>query len=216
MLEGESGSLYVAGKLRSIVDHLRCVKVNPDGQLEQVYNCGCFLEINQHNSSSQQFRQNYKHSTYTQHTSIHIYIIITADYYSQSVNPIMYKYTYFVVALAASPFVMSQAITFCKDEDCVDCPSAITTAGEDVKTDCVIYDTQTVFGGQGFEELDGEFLYGAYASYTEPCGGEPGALMIRSPAQLSDLYCGDLARYSTDAGCGSAQVQLQETFSMYH
>ncbi|KAI1809062.1 hypothetical protein GGS20DRAFT_581012 [Poronia punctata] len=118
---------------------------------------------------------------------------------------------YLITALAVSQS-SAQLISFCTEENCETCPDSITTAGTDVVDDCVIYDTETVFGGQGFEDPGGEFLYEAFAKYSEPCGGDPGALMIRSPAVLTDGHCGNLVHYSNDAGCAATPIDLKETF----
>ncbi|KAI1273892.1 hypothetical protein F5Y07DRAFT_411098 [Xylaria sp. FL0933] len=124
----------------------------------------------------------------------------------------MRQCVFLATAFIGAPLVNAQVINFCKDDACGDCPSGLTTAGSDVKGDCVIYDTKTVFGGQGFEELDNPYLFEAYAKYYDACGGLPGALMIRSPATLTHEYCGDLVKYSTEPQCGASKVELQETF----
>ena len=121
----------------------------------------------------------------------------------------MQYFSILVAALGAFPLAISQVITWCKEKDCGGCVSSITSPGTGYP-DCVIYDTETVFGGQGFQEGTDSILYNVWAQMSEPCGGEVGNLMVRSPAALATVGCGDLIYDTTEAEC-SASLALQDT-----
>lgn len=50
-------------------------------------------------------------------------------------------------------YVVADDFTFCKGDDCGDCPVSITSIGTGYP-DCAIYNSHDVFGNQGFEEAD--------------------------------------------------------------
>lgn len=89
--------------------------------------------------------------------------------------------------------------------------SHFSTAGTGYPS-CVIYETETVFGGQGFKEGTGLIKYLAHGDFQDPCGGQPGSFIVRSPARMTDIGCGDTIFSTTDAQC-SVELALEETFS---
>lgn len=107
--------------------------------------------------------------------------------------------------------VNSQDISFCTEEDCADCPTSLATAGTGYPSS-VIYETETVFGGQGFNEGTGLIKYLAHGDFQDPCGGQPGSFIVRSPARMTDVGCGDTIFSTTDAQF-SVELALEETFS---
>lgn len=115
------------------------------------------------------------------------------------------------VLSAAIPLVVGQDVSWCKAEGCDDCPSALTSSGPGYP-ECVIYDSNTVFGGQGFKEGTGKNKFLVWGNFADPCGGQPGSYMVRSPADLAVQGCGDLIYHTENAEC-SQQLRIQDTFS---
>lgn len=113
----------------------------------------------------------------------------------------------FLVSLTA---VASQDLSWCTDDKCENCPSAITGEATGYPT-CAVYDTETVFGGQGFQPGTNKILYNVYANFGDPCNGLPGNIAVRSPASINAIGCGDLIVDTTSAEC-SGKVELQDTF----
>ena len=111
----------------------------------------------------------------------------------------------FITFLSTIPLIKAQAVGFCTDDKCATCklsfysvlyitdsisgPSSITTAGTGYP-ECVIYDTETVFAGQGFEVGEGNIHYKVHGNFPDP--GPNCNLMIRSPASLTTNGCGNL------------------------
>ncbi|KAH8898666.1 hypothetical protein GQ53DRAFT_358246 [Thozetella sp. PMI_491] len=115
------------------------------------------------------------------------------------------------VALGVTSLAAAQSMSWCKDEKCGDCPSGITSAGTGYPQ-CVVYDTETVFGGQGFEPATGnELLYKVFGNFPDACGDQSGAFVIRSPASLTTNGCGDLIFSTNVAKCSNA-LTLAKTF----
>ncbi|KAK7921666.1 hypothetical protein PG985_009688 [Apiospora marii] len=107
--------------------------------------------------------------------------------------------------------IACQDVKWCKDEKCADCPSGLASSGPGYP-ECVVYDSNTVFGGQGFnEDTVGDIKFKVFGDFKAPCGGQPGNYMIRSPASLDIEGCGNLIFSTTKAQC-SAQMGLQDTF----
>ncbi|KAF9870742.1 hypothetical protein CkaCkLH20_11844 [Colletotrichum karsti] len=114
-------------------------------------------------------------------------------------------------ALAAIlPFATAADVSWCKSEGCDDCPSSITSSGPGYP-ECVVYDTKTVFGGQGFKEGTGKVKHLVWGNFADPCGGQPGSYMVRSPASLATTGCGDLIYHTENAEC-STQLRMEDTF----
>ncbi|KFY35978.1 hypothetical protein V494_05431 [Pseudogymnoascus sp. VKM F-4513 (FW-928)] len=118
----------------------------------------------------------------------------------------------------ASAFIaashLAAALKWCKDGKCSDCPSALTSSGPGYP-DCVIYDSKTVFGGQGFEEGEGKIKFKVWADIADPCDGTPGSYMVRSPASLTTVGCGNLIYHTENAEC-STQLSLEDTFMIQY
>lgn len=104
-----------------------------------------------------------------------------------------------------------QAVSWCKEEGCDDCPSSLTSSGPGYP-ECVVYDSKTVFGGQGFKEGTGAVDFLVWGNFADPCGGQPGSYMVRSPASLTTEGCGDLIYHTENAEC-SNQLRIEDTFS---
>lgn len=116
--------------------------------------------------------------------------------------------THLAALFSSLILVNSQDISFCTEEDCADCPTSFATAGTGYPS-CVIYETETVFGGQGFKEGTGLIKYLAHGDSQEPCGGQPGSFIVRSPARMTDIGCGGIIFSNTDAQC-SVELALAE------
>ena len=97
------------------------------------------------------------------------------------------------------------------EDDCADCPTSLATAGTGYPS-CVVYDTETVFGGLGFKEGVGNIKYLAHGDFQDPCGGQAGSFIIRSPARRTDIGCGNIIFSTREAQC-SAELAIQDTFS---
>lgn len=113
--------------------------------------------------------------------------------------------------LSALALVNGQDASFCMEDDCADCPTSLATAGTGYPS-CVIYDTETVFGGLGFKEGTGNIKYLAHGDFQDPCGGQPGSFIIRSPARRTDIGCGNIIFSTREAQC-SVELSIQDTFS---
>ncbi|KAI8260163.1 hypothetical protein K4K53_002436 [Colletotrichum sp. SAR 10_77] len=116
----------------------------------------------------------------------------------------------FILPAAFAALATAQDVSWCKSEGCNDCPSSIASSGPGYP-ECVIYDTNTVFGGQGFKEGTGKVKYLVWGDFIDPCGGQPGSYMVRSPASLTTTGCGDLIYHTENAEC-SSQLRMEDTF----
>lgn len=58
-----------------------------------------------------------------------------------------------IAAFFVTSVLGQEPFTFCKDEDCGDCSVSVTSIGTEYP-DCAIYNSEDVFGNQGFEEAD--------------------------------------------------------------
>lgn len=124
------------------------------------------------------------------------------------------KQSIFALSALSAAFAQAADVTWCKDEDCSDCPSGITTSGPGYP-ECVIYDSDTVFGGQGFDTGTGDIKFNVFGDFADPCGGLPGSYIVRSPASLTQNGCGNLAFHTQNAQC-SNKLSMKETFSKIH
>ncbi|KAK4208591.1 hypothetical protein QBC37DRAFT_325443 [Rhypophila decipiens] len=118
------------------------------------------------------------------------------------------------LALGAVPVTLAQVLSWCKDEECGDCPSSVI-AGPNEYPECVIYETKKVFDGGGFKEGTAPNIeYEVFANMLSvPCDGEPGGILIRSPSSLELPGCGNaIVARRADSGCMNPAIQLQDTF----
>ncbi|KAK8062317.1 hypothetical protein PG997_014414 [Apiospora hydei] len=123
----------------------------------------------------------------------------------------MHRYSLTALLLAHAGLGLGQDVTWCKDDKCSDCPSGLASSGPGWP-ECVVYDSNVVFGGQGFDEdVAGKLRYRVYGDFKEPCGGASGNFMIRSPASISAVGCGNLV-YSTQKAQCSGSITLEDTF----
>lgn len=110
--------------------------------------------------------------------------------------------------------IACQDVSWCRDEECDDCPSALASSGPGYP-ECVVYDSNTVFGGQGFNDDGvGDIKFKVFGNFKSPCGDKPGNYMVRSPASLEAVGCGTLVFSTTKSQC-SAEIGLQDTFSKW-
>lgn len=114
-----------------------------------------------------------------------------------------------VLGLAAASH--GQDISFCPDEDCEDCPTSLATVGTG-HPDCVVYDTETVFGGLGFKKGTGKIKYLVHGQFQNPCGDGPGSFIVRSPgSDDAAAGCGNIEFWTQKAQC-SIEMAFEETF----
>lgn len=115
--------------------------------------------------------------------------------------------------LGVAVLCRSQDTSFCKDDDCDECPTSLATTGTGYPK-CVIYDTETVFGGLGFKEGKEKIEYLARGNFADPCGGGPGSFIVRSPASIEAVGCGTVVFFTQKAQC-SSELLFKDTFSNY-
>ncbi|KAK8133564.1 hypothetical protein PG984_005576 [Apiospora sp. TS-2023a] len=121
------------------------------------------------------------------------------------------RYSPLVALLAQVGLIACQDVTWCKDKGCKDCPSGLASSGPGFP-ECVVYDSNTVFGGQGFNtDTNGKLRFKVFGNFKEPCGGAPGNYMIRSPASVHMAGCGNIVFSTTEAQCSGA-IDIQDTF----
>lgn len=113
--------------------------------------------------------------------------------------------------LSALVLVNGQVASFCKDDGCVDCPMSLAIVGTGYP-ECVIYDTETVFGGLGFREGEDDIKYLTHGNFQDLCGGRPGSVIIRSPARLTENGCGELMFSTYESQC-SVELAIHDRFS---
>ncbi|KAK8087336.1 hypothetical protein PG994_002310 [Apiospora phragmitis] len=113
--------------------------------------------------------------------------------------------------LVYAGLIACQDVTWCRDKKCEDCPSGLASSGPGYP-ECVVYDSKTVFGGQGFDDdTEGKIEFKVFGNFKDPCDGKPGNYMVRSPASLEAEGCGNLI-YSTQKPQCSGEIDLESTF----
>ncbi|KAI1291049.1 hypothetical protein F5Y03DRAFT_403781 [Xylaria venustula] len=117
----------------------------------------------------------------------------------------------FLIALVALTSALcaaaDDAFTFCSDDNCGDCPVAVTSIGTGFPN-CAIYNSSDVFGNQNFNSSGS--LTTAYIDVPIQQQESPCYIIFKSPAQLDMPGCGVTQWYFKDEGCGA--VELKETF----
>ncbi|KAJ4294363.1 hypothetical protein N0V90_008053 [Kalmusia sp. IMI 367209] len=103
----------------------------------------------------------------------------------------------------------AQLLTFCKDNQCGDCPVA---PGQAVGYPlCNIYNTETVLGDNGFQGVAG----GGFQTWVDvPEPDEGCTVLIRSPAGVDQENCGVPVGMFSSGTC--ANVPLKQTFMMQY
>ncbi|KAI1425419.1 hypothetical protein F5Y12DRAFT_374696 [Xylaria sp. FL1777] len=113
-----------------------------------------------------------------------------------------------LVALASALRVTAMdPFTFCKDDQCGDCPVSVTSLGTGFP-DCAIYSSKDVFGNQGFPQKDN--VIQAHLAVPQLDEQAPCYLIFKSPASTTMPGCGETQKFFQDETCGT--VNLKETF----
>ncbi|KAK7949440.1 hypothetical protein PG988_016079 [Apiospora saccharicola] len=112
------------------------------------------------------------------------------------------------VSLTAIGHVLAEDYNMCRDDKCGDCPVSLASLGTGFP-DCIIYNTEDVFGGQDFPPSDSE-EFRAYFDVPQQDVANNCNIIIKSPAARGREACGTVIRTFQDATCG--KMDLDTTF----
>ncbi|KAK8124270.1 uncharacterized protein PG998_000029 [Apiospora kogelbergensis] len=113
-----------------------------------------------------------------------------------------------VVAFMVVENVLAEDYSMCRDEGCGDCPVTLASLGTGYP-ECIIYNTDDVFGGQDFPPSELED-FRAYFDVPQQNTDENCNVIIKSPAERGRTACGVVKYAFHRESCG--KLDLAKTF----
>ncbi|KAK6815650.1 hypothetical protein PG987_016654 [Apiospora arundinis] len=112
------------------------------------------------------------------------------------------------VAFKAIDNVLADDYSMCRDEKCGDCPVTLADLGTGYP-ECIIYNTEDVFGGLDFPPSDIE-EFTAYFDVPQQSDSPECHIIVKSPASRGRTACGLVRNTFHRASCG--KLNLDTTF----